>query len=78
MAIPALTEKAKAVWKTDLEQWQAELGNLSLSGGINTFPISMDGHDDDLMLRLNAENCPKFSKGLEDHEQYIDALTKDH
>jgi hypothetical protein len=38
----------------------------------------MVGHDDDLMLRLNAENCPKFGKALVENEHYIHDLTKDY
>lgn len=38
----------------------------------------MIGHDDDLMLRLNSQNCPKFSKGLQEHEQHVDELTKEY
>jgi len=56
--------------------WQAELGNVSLYDQINIFPINMVGHDADLMLRLNGQNCPKFGQALEDNVEYLDNLTK--
>ena len=36
----------------------------------------MVGHDDDLMLRLNGENCPKFGQALKDNEELLNNLTK--
>jgi len=36
----------------------------------------MVGHDDDLLLRLNGENCPKFGQALEDNKEHLDKLTK--
>jgi hypothetical protein len=74
-AVPPLAPAAAAYWQKDIEKWQAELGNASLYDQINTFPINMVGHDDDLMLRLNGENCPRFGQALKDYSAYLDELT---
>jgi hypothetical protein len=32
--------------------------------GFNTFPINVQGHEDDYLLHLDGMNCPKFNQSL--------------
>ena len=32
--------------------------------GFNTFPINVQGHEDDFLLHLDGMNCPKFNQSL--------------
>ncbi len=59
-AIPPLDNVLNDQWS----QWQQELGNKALVNGFNTFPINVQGHEDDLMLHLDGNNCPKFNTSL--------------
>lgn len=62
--MPPLSSEAYSKWQADIEKWQAELGDKALLDNINTFPINMYGSDDDVMLKMTPEICPKFAQAL--------------
>jgi hypothetical protein len=40
------------------------LGDKALPYGFNTFPINVQGHEDDYLLHTDGNNCPKFNASL--------------
>jgi hypothetical protein len=56
-AVPPLDNVLNDQWT----KWQQELGDKALINGFNTFPINVQGHEDDYMLHLDGNNCPKFN-----------------
>lgn len=56
-AVPPLDNVLNDQWT----QWQQELGDKALPYGFNTFPINVQGHEDDYLLHLDGNNCPKFN-----------------
>ena len=55
--MPPLDNVLNDQWTT----WQQELGNKALPYGFNTFPINVQGHEDDFLLHTDCQNCPKFN-----------------
>ncbi|CDW80158.1 histidine acid phosphatase family protein [Stylonychia lemnae] len=62
-AVPPLDNVLNDQWTA----WQAELGNLALLNGFNTFPINVMGADDDFILNLSVDNCPAYKKSINDN-----------
>lgn len=52
-AVPPLDNVLNDQWT----QWQQELGNSALPYGFNTFPINVQGHEDDYLLHADGLNC---------------------
>lgn len=46
----------------DFSEWQQELGAKALPFGLNTFPITQTGFEDDMMLSLGSRNCKKWAE----------------
>ena len=38
---------------------------MALIGGYNTFPINVQGHSDDFLMFVNADNCPKLNTAIQ-------------
>jgi hypothetical protein len=59
-AVPPLDNVLNDQWTA----WQQELGDKALPYGFNTFPINVQGHEDDYLLHADGANCPKLNKTL--------------
>lgn len=59
-AIPPLDNVLNDQWT----EWQQELGDKALPYGFNTFPINVQGHEDDYLLHSDGNNCPKINASL--------------